>query len=250
MLRTSVMALGTVCVATMVLGGVVVTGLHLYTNHKRGVRVGNHMLHHLDADPGEWDDVDTEPEAEESSSTISVVTPSVLGGTVVGGVVTTLEEYMALANGRRSIILRGDTPPPPSRQGPPSDAERIVTTGQTSPARKKLGDVKEPNYMRFASYVAREVRTKLGPNPKPTEATRLVAWELCAKVLQERNVRRCDQLRYLTLATDMVFVPTKHDVVAAVIRNSAPVAERLQRVRDPGRKWCSFALPGLKYTGG
>lgn len=90
--------------------------------------------------------------------------------------------------------------------------------------------------LRFAAVVAREVRIKMGPNPRYTEANEKVAWELAAKIMEERDVRKVDRTRYLPYATKMVFIPTEHDVHANQLGQSSAVAWRLHLAR-PARPW-------------
>jgi len=100
-----------------------------------------------------------------------------------------------------------------------------------------------PKNMRFAAWVAREVKLKMGPNPTYSVANERVAWEMCNKVMEEKSVRKCDRMRWLPYATKLVFVPTAHEVHATQLVQSAAVAERLYlaKVRDPWwvwRAWC------------
>lgn len=89
----------------------------------------------------------------------------------------------------------------------------------------------------FAAMIAREVRTKLGPNPRYTSANEKVAWELANKLLEEMDVRKCDRMRFLPLATKMCFIPTVDDVMANQIGNSAAVSRRLEEAEDRQPWW-------------
>lgn len=108
--------------------------------------------------------------------------------------------------------------------------------------------------LRFAAVVAKEVRVRMGPNPKYSVANEKVAWELAAKIMEERCVRKVDRMRFLPYATKLVFVPTEHDVFAAQIGESAAVAWRLDQAQ-PRKPWWWWRpwwrLPGLgRPTGG
>lgn len=90
--------------------------------------------------------------------------------------------------------------------------------------------------LRFAAVVAREVRIKMGPRPTYSVANEKVAWELAAKVMEERCVRKVDRMRFLPYATKLVFIPTSHDAHAAQLGESAAVAWRLHIAR-PAKPW-------------
>lgn len=105
-----------------------------------------------------------------------------------------------------------------------------------------------PNLYRFAAVLARDVRLKMGL-PKPTEANRMVAWELLMKACEARDVRKVDRLRFAIIAVDMVFVPNSLDVLAAEIRRSVVLSERLAAA-DPKVPWWKRLLgktSGLNY---
>jgi len=89
---------------------------------------------------------------------------------------------------------------------------------------------------RFAGVVARCVKVKMGI-AKDTPANRIVAWELCGKELKDRNVRKCDVAMYQSLASALVFVPTKWDVDAANVMRSKPISWRFREMEGPPGFW-------------
>lgn len=99
------------------------------------------------------------------------------------------------------------------------------------------GKVFREHTFRVAKSLANEARCKMGPQPRPTEANRLVAWELCMKEAIARDIRKIDRLRFVTHAVDLVFIPNADDVFMSRVRHSATVAERLKQIepRRPNR---------------
>jgi hypothetical protein len=119
-----------------------------------------------------------------------------------------------------------------------------------------LPKIGTPNYFRFASKIARVVKCKMGL-PRPTEANRLVAYELVSKELKANDVRAVDVCKFQAIAVDMVFIPTKYDVLANQIRGSHAIARRMDEMRPRGsRFWNGLArwiagtpeVEGLRYT--
>lgn len=119
-----------------------------------------------------------------------------------------------------------------------------------------LPKIGTPNYYRFASKIARVVKCKMGL-PRPTEANRLVAYELVSKELKANDVRAVDICKFQAIAVDMVFIPTKYDVLANQIRGSHAVAKRMEELRPRGPGfWTGLArwvagipeVEGLRYT--
>jgi len=112
------------------------------------------------------------------------------------------------------------------------------------------------NYKRFAAILARAVRLRLGPSPKRTEANRMVAWELLVKECALRDVRKCDRLRFVQLAVDMVFIPDELDVEMSAVRRSGAVQRRLDAMEvGGGPRWWKWltgkpTTPGLTYSSG
>lgn len=94
----------------------------------------------------------------------------------------------------------------------------------------------EAKYMRFAALVAREVKCKMGL-PKRTKANWIVATELVNKVLADRDVRKVDRAHFAPLATQMVFIPTRFDVVARQMALSDTVQARHDEFTGEGRAW-------------
>lgn len=94
----------------------------------------------------------------------------------------------------------------------------------------------EAKYMRFAALVAREVKCKMGL-PKRTKANWIVATELVNKVLAERDVRKVDRAHFAPLATQMVFIPTRFDVVARQLALSDTVQQRHDEFTGASKTW-------------
>jgi len=131
--------------------------------------------------------------------------------------------------------------------------------------RKILPRLGTPNYWRFAAKVAHAVKCKMGL-PKQSEANRLVALELVSKELLARSVRKCDVHRFQSVAVDLVFMPTRYDVMASQMRSSYAYKERLLEMQvGATRTWCEWlgrllpfrrweqevqAAPGLQYSRG
>nr|WPR18272.1 MAG: RNA-dependent RNA polymerase [Chemarfal virus 123] len=89
---------------------------------------------------------------------------------------------------------------------------------------------KGPNLFRFAAVLAGDVKRKLGSVPKPTEANRLVAWDLLNKACEARDVRKVDRLRFMQVAVDMVFIGDALDVQMTRCRRSLVVQDRMADV--------------------
>lgn len=115
---------------------------------------------------------------------------------------------------------------------------------------------KGPNLFRFAAVLAGDVKRKLGSVPKPTEANRLVAWDLLNKACEARDVRIVDRLRFMQVAVDLVFIGDQTDVMMTRVRRSLAVQDRLselsselswgERIRDS----IFGATPGLRFRSG
>jgi len=128
-----------------------------------------------------------------------------------------------------------------------------------------LPKIGTPNYFRFAAKVAHTVKCKMGL-PKTSEANRMVAVELVSKELLARNVRKCDVHRFQSVAVDLVFMPTKYDLLASQLRVSRSYKERLVEMQagsirsweewirgcNPFRSWESEVgmSAGLRYSRG
>lgn len=128
-----------------------------------------------------------------------------------------------------------------------------------------LPKIGTPNYFRFAAKVAHTVKCKMGL-PTASQANRLVAMELVSKELLARSVRKCDVHRFQGVAVDLVFMPTKYDILASQLRTSRSYKERLTElqvgsIRTWG-EWVSSCNPfggweaevgrssGLRYSRG
>ncbi len=101
-------------------------------------------------------------------------------------------------------------------------AVQAVRDGRPVTALKPEG---QRQFYRFAAVVAREVKNRMGC-PKRTPANWLVAQDLVQKVLAEKHVRKVDRHVFAPLATQMVFVPTKYDVMGRKFAQSCEVAMR------------------------
>lgn len=112
---------------------------------------------------------------------------------------------------------------------PFANEDELVAAAKEALARggsvKSLVPDADRQYYRFAAVVAREVKNRMGC-PKRSAANWLVAHDLVQKVLAERHVRKVDRIKFAPLATQMVFVPTRFDVMARKFAESAEVASR------------------------
>lgn len=91
-------------------------------------------------------------------------------------------------------------------------------------------------YYRFAAVVAREVKNRMGC-PKRTAANWLVAQDLVQKVLAEKHVRKVDRCKFAPVATQMVFIPTRYDVMGRKLAESFEVATREADFAGVGIPW-------------
>jgi len=101
---------------------------------------------------------------------------------------------------------------------------------------------------RFAAIIAREVKCKMGL-PSRTRANWLVAQELVNKALAERFVRKCDRLVFAPIATQLVFVPTRYDIIAKQFAHSEAVGRELEEMQGVQRtfwQWIGDALFGQR----
>lgn len=132
----------------------------------------------------------------------------------------------------------------PLKGGHVQDLERKMLEKADAPPKF----AKPANYGRFAARLAREVKSKMGSQPKHSEANRLVAWDLLGKLLEERDVRKCDRAKFQSLALPLVFVPTKWDLEASEMLHSMEVKERVDSVRYGQKRWWQWRVNPLPIT--
>jgi len=120
---------------------------------------------------------------------------------------------------------------PPDQR--PSAPQQLAAAVVVTP---KAG--KPANRYKFAAVIARVVKVKMS-TPKESAANRLVAWELCAKEMTARDVRKVDMAHFLPLAVALVFAPSRWDVEAALIERTVEFASRKEAVvpKPPSRFW-------------
>jgi hypothetical protein len=106
-----------------------------------------------------------------------------------------------------------------------------------------------PGIAGFAAVLALDVQHKMGPDPKPTDANRVVAWELLMKACVARDVRKADRVRLCTYAREMIFMPSNDLVLALEMRSSQAVARRLARPHLKTPSWIK-ALMGWTQAEG
>lgn len=146
----------------------------------------------------------------------------------------------------------GDARLPPAdgkpRKGP--SVGQAGWKGYDGPTTCPHGPSGRDTMLRFGSILAREVKFKMGPCPKQTEANRLVAWELLGKECAARDVRKVDRGRYMSYALPMVFIPDIYEVEATKYGRSRTVGERLDEVKEKDAgvyDWLFGRKPGLRY---
>lgn len=107
---------------------------------------------------------------------------------------------------------------------------------------------------RFAAVLAGDVKMRLGTCPKPTEANRLVAWDLLNKACVARDVRKVDRMRFCQVAIEMVFLPDSLDVEMHKMRRSYAVRDRLAAMKcgdgplDRILEYLFGSGPALRFT--
>jgi len=112
--------------------------------------------------------------------------------------------------------------PPPS----PVDAKDFAL-----PPRKKNGRRRCTNRSGCAVAVALQARAKLGGIPSVRDANRQVVEKLCCDILAKYNVRACDVVHVVPLATVLVFSPTGTDIMAKRLASTREVGDRLRQHR-------------------
>lgn len=108
---------------------------------------------------------------------------------------------------------------------PVDEGERFEPPPPQAPFAQNMQGVNRVLAFRFAAVLAREVKCKMG-TPKRTRANWIVAQELVNKAMAERFVRKVDRIVFGPIATQMVFIPSRYEVVAKQMAHSEVVGMR------------------------
>lgn len=102
---------------------------------------------------------------------------------------------------------------------------------------------------KFALSLALAVRAEIGL-PQRRQVNRDMVGRILAKMCKELNVRQCDAVHAVAVATELVFTPTSSDVLAAQLGASGAMCDRRDEYgaryqRRRGALWRAMRAIGL-----